>query len=318
CGGAIFVVGLAVTAVDVWFNEALVPYTERRASQVMDAATGKRSYDGFLTYRSDDGARQWLFKTFTDRDEQTDVVLKTVWTRSMLDQLLFRNGRIDREAVRRYFPEQAETMLKLPDAELERTVVRELNGRMTDLVIDHAVYDFKTKTWHFKKGRVTSFDRGTAGLGGSAGTSIMHDEVPFESMDFAAAVVPESPIDIGNAVKDKEELPTFTIGKILRNNPELADRAKRIYRTIFFYRIAFPWSCFLAVFLGIPLATKNERTGSLMAIITAVLIIVVYLVTAQIFLVLGKNGTLNPAFAGLAPTVAFVLYGIGRIYYDRN
>ena len=104
----------------------------------------------------------------------------------------------------------------------------------------------------------------------------------------------------------------------VRRNPNLAERVKAIYMTVFYYRLAFPWACFLAVFLGIPLATKNERTGSLMAIITAVAIIVIYIVVAQVFLVLGKGGILNPMFAGLAPTIGFIVCGAARIYYDRN
>ena len=55
-----------------------------------------------------------------------------------------------------------------------------------------------------------------------------------------------------------------------------------------------------------------------MAIITAVGLIVVYIVVAQIFLVLGKNGTLWPWFAGLAPTIGFIAAGAWRILRDKN
>ena len=108
------------------------------------------------------------------------------------------------------------------------------------------------------------------------------------------------------------------IWSVLHSNANLSDQARAIYWTVLFYRIAFPWSCFLAVFLGIPLATKNERTGSLMAVITAVLVIVVYIVVAQIFLVMGKGGIVNPVIAGLAPTLLFIGYGLGRVVIDRN
>jgi lipopolysaccharide export LptBFGC system permease protein LptF len=88
--------------------------------------------------------------------------------------------------------------------------------------------------------------------------------------------------------------------------------------TVFYFRLAFPWACFLAVFLGIPLATKNERTGSLLAVITAVVLIVAYIVVAQIFQVLGKGGIIPPLFAGLAPTLAFILCGAWRLLTDGN
>ena len=84
-----------------------------------------------------------------------------------------------------------------------------------------------------------------------------------------------------------------------------------------YYRLAFPWSCFLAVFLGIPLATRNERTGSMLAIISAIALIVIYIVVAQMFLMLGKSGALNPMVCGLAPTVAFIVAGAIKIMHDR-
>ena len=98
----------------------------------------------------------------------------------------------------------------------------------------------------------------------------------------------------------------------------MPDRVKSIYATLFYYRLAFPWACFLAVFLGIPLATKNERTGSMLAIVSAIGVIVVYIVVAQVFLVLGKGGHVNPALAGLMPTIGFIGYGVWRILGDRN
>ena len=106
--------------------------------------------------------------------------------------------------------------------------------------------------------------------------------------------------------------------EIVQRNPKLPRRIKNIYMTVFYYRLAFPWACFLAVFLGIPLATKNERTGSLLAVITAVVIIVAYIVIAQIFQVLGKGGFIPPVVAGLAPTLAFIAYGAWRLVTDRN
>ena len=95
-------------------------------------------------------------------------------------------------------------------------------------------------------------------------------------------------------------------------------RARCIYETVFFYRLAFPWASFLAVFLGIPLATKNERTGSMLAIISAVIMIVVYIVVAQFFLMLGKSGAVNPVLAGLAPTLAFIAVGAWKLLSGRN
>ena len=57
------------------------------------------------------------------------------------------------------------------------------------------------------------------------------------------------------------------------------------------------------------MAAKNERGGIFLSIITAVVVIVVYQVMTEIFLVLGKQGIVPPIIGGLTPTVAFLLYG---------
>jgi lipopolysaccharide export LptBFGC system permease protein LptF len=48
-----------------------------------------------------------------------------------------------------------------------------------------------------------------------------------------------------------------------------------------------------------------------------VVIIVAYIVAAQLFLVIGKQGIINPVIAGLAPTLAFIAYGIDRVVRNQ-
>ena len=83
---------------------------------------------------------------------------------------------------------------------------------------------------------------------------------------------------------------------------------KNVYQTILYYRLAFPWVCFLCVFLGLPLAAKNERAGIFLSIVTAVAAIVVFQMMTEIFLVLGKQGYVPPFIGGVGPTLAFLLY----------
>ena len=147
---------------------------------------------------------------------------------------------------------------------------------------------------------------------------MMHGDIPYEVLTFTEDMMPETPRDIINTVSEKDDLPTYFIAELIRRSPNMPDRVKAIYMSVFFYRLAFPWACFLSVFLGIPLATKNERTGSVMAIITAVALIVLYIVAAQIFLTLGKGGILNPFIAGVGPTVAFIVASAWKLCTDRT
>ena len=56
----------------------------------------------------------------------------------------------------------------------------------------------------------------------------------------------------------------------------------------------------------------------MLAIISAIILIVIYIVVAQFFLMLGKSGAINPIFAGLAPTIAFIVAGAWRLLSGRS
>ena len=142
---------------------------------------------------------------------------------------------------------------------------------------------------------------------------------------FPEEEIPDKPSVIVKSVIEPDELSSLEIIMILRENPNMAENLRRIYWTIFFNRIAFPWACFLCAFFAFPLATKNERSGIFTSIATAVGIAVLYQVLNEVFMVAGKSGYLLPGvylpvgdmkvsvgaiIAGLTPTVVFGAYGI--------
>ncbi len=319
CGGSIFLVGLAVTGINIYFNEALVPRTERQAEIIREEAANKRRFtSSLLAFRSSDRQRHWLFSKLDQGGIRENVTLKTFWTEPMVREIVLSpEGGDVADMVRKVFRGRADRLLSLPRPELEKQLLDELRGRKVDFYAARVGFDRKTGRWRFEEGKFVSYDRNDeTRFEASRGTSAMHDDIAFRAVGFSD--IPETPEDILNSVKEKDDLPTWVIWDLVRRTPDMPDRVYSIYMTVFYYRLAFPWSCFLAVFLGIPLATKNERTGSLMAIITAVGLIVIYIVVAQVFLVLGKGGILNPMFAGLAPTAGFILCGAARIFFDRN
>ena len=123
-------------------------------------------------------------------------------------------------------------------------------------------------------------------------------------------MIPDKPSVIVKSVIEPDALSSIEIFTILRDNPDMAGNLRRIYWTIFFNRLAFPWACFLCAFFAFPLATKNERSGIFTAIATAVGIAVLYQVLNEVFMVAGKGGYMPPILAGLTPTVVFGIYGI--------
>ena len=142
---------------------------------------------------------------------------------------------------------------------------------------------------------------------GLPGDTTFPDDDP---MVFSEEEIPDKPSVIVKSVIEPEALSSLEIFIILRDNPSMAENLRRIYWTIFYNRLAFPWACFLCAFFAFPLATKNERSGIFTAIATAVGIAVLYQVLNEIFMVAGKSGYLPPILAGLTPTVVFGTYGI--------
>lgn len=322
CGGAIFAMGIVVTFVNVYFNELLIPETSVKADKLYDAEVdGCYSVRSLLTYKSDDDRRRWMFQEFVHGEKQSDVTLKTEWSEKLLPVLLGEYGTPEFEAALKNV--LGSRFSELPDngnsAERINAAKRLLIGRKIDFTIKSLHYDSAEEKWIFHSGSYVSYDRvNETKFTASRGTMTLHNDTPFKNLIFSSELIPERPDDILNAVQEKDNLSTPIIWRILRKHPEMPERARCIYETVLFYRLAFPWSCFLAVFLGIPLATKNERTGSMLAIISAIALIVVYIVVAEIFLMLGKSGALNPALCGLAPTIAFITAGAIKIVGDRN
>ena len=320
CGCPIFAVGLAVTGVNIFFNEAMVPFSERRAVEIRSDVRKREVVQHLLAFRSNDQQRHWLFKIYASGNVQNDVAVKTFWNDEAIPQLIGAPGDAGfTERMKLIFRDQADKLLALPYPEMSAGMKKLLTERKLDILADRVTYRPETGEWVFENGKFVSYDRNDeTRFEASRGTSAIHRQIPFKVLRFSKREIPETPVDIVNSIKEKDDLPTVVIWDLLRRNSNMPARVRAIYETVFYYRLAFPWACFLAVFLGIPLATKNERTGSMMAIINAVLVIVVYIVIAQIFLVMGKSGWVNPALAGLMPTASFIVYGLWRIVFDRN
>jgi len=260
CGGSIYFCAFIITLVIFWFNEALVPYTERES----DIVYHRMSKPGYaqdmlmLQYRSSDKLRDWLFRSFDADGVQKEVILK------------------------RY--------VKADDGK---------KHIIWDIHADEARY-IPNVGWEFHGVTKTPYSSTLHIAGGTESIPVMR---------MSSEEMPETPELIMNAVKPPEDLPSIAIIEILCSNKDMAPSLKHTYKTVLYFRLAFPWACFLGVFLGLPLAAKNERGGIFLSIAIAVGVVVVYQMLTQIFLVLGKQGVVPPIIGGLAPTVSFMVFG---------
>ena len=240
-----------------------------------------------------------------DTTRQAEIVRKTVNNEKFMEE---SNARLQYHSGDRlrswYFGQfdddgyQEKVKLKVfevdPDRPRHRTLLRTIEAEKTRFVPGTG--------WEFHKPEIHEYSDD-----GLPGDAIIPDADP---LIIPEEEIPDKPSVIIKSVVEPEALSSLEILTILHDNPNMAANLRRIYWTIFFNRLAFPWACFLCAFFAFPLATKNERSGIFTAIATAVGIAVLYQVLNDVFMVAGKSGYLPPVLAGLTPTVVFGSYGI--------
>ncbi len=172
-------------------------------------------------------------------------------------------------------------------------------------MIDASKAEFTGSEWKFHDATITEFT--AEGLFNTRYTP------EVQPLVLSGEIVPDRPAMIEKAVIPPENLSTGDIWDFLRENPNMASSLKRIYETLFYYRLAFPWVCFISAFLALPLAAKNERSGVFAAITNAVVVVLMFYVLSEIFKLAGQNGYIPPFFAGFTPLIIFLGYAFHLI-----
>ena len=236
---------------------------------------------------------------------QAEIVRKTVENEKYVEEsnarLQFHSGDRLRSWYFGQFDDddfQEKVKLKIfvinPESARKRILVRTIEAEKTRFVPGTG--------WEFYNAEIHEYSED-----GLPGDAIIPDTDP---LIFSEEEIPDKPSVIVKSVIEPDALSSFEIISILRDNPNMAVNLRRIYKSILYNRLAFPWACFLCAFFALPLATRNERSGIFTAIALAVGIAVLYQVLNEIFMVAGKNGYLPPLLAGLSPTLIFGAYGI--------
>jgi lipopolysaccharide export system permease protein len=241
----------------------------------------------------------WLNETIVPHSEKKAYeILKrrnnSIYVSSQFEMLTYRSPDGLRTWFFRYFDSKGE--------QKELVLKKYKPGKGTlewDLEAENARY-VPDNGWQFNKGTFTPY---------SDDGFLPKKTEKFGEMSLSLQDAPETPKDIHNAVQPAGDLPSTVILDLLMKTGNMAESCRNIYKTTLYYRLAFPWACLLAVFLGIPLAAKNERGGIFISIVIAVGLIVAYQLSSHIFIILGNRGILPPIVAGLLPTAAFIAYG---------
>ena len=244
-------------------------------------------------------------KLVPETTRQAEIVQKTVTNPKYVEQtnarLQFHSGDRLRSWYFGQFNDddfQEKVKLKIfevnPESKRTRILVRTIEAAKTRFVPGTG--------WEFYNAEIHEYSED-----GLPGDAITPDTDP---LILSEEEIPDRPAVIVKSVIEPDALSSLEIISILRDNPNMAVNLRRIYKSILYNRLAFPWACFLCAFFALPLATKNERSGIFTAIALAVGIAVLYQVLNEIFMVAGKNGYIPPILAGLSPTLIFGGYGI--------
>lgn len=135
----------------------------------------------------------------------------------------------------------------------------------------------------------------------------------FDSYFLNAVEVPETHHDIRLSIMPPDQIPIAEVFRRLEQTRPESTRLIAKYKTIIYSRFTFPFACLIGVMMGIPLAGKNARGGVMLSIVIAGVLIVVYLMTAQIMGLLAEGERIPPVIGGFAPTCIFFLYALWQI-----
>lgn len=133
-------------------------------------------------------------------------------------------------------------------------------------------------------------------------------DVAFDEMWQAA--LKETPADLLAKAKAPEEMDYAELGRFIEalersgENP----RKEMVQRAL---KVAFPFTCFIIVLFGAPLANSTRRGGAALSIGLALATTIVFLTLIRIGEALGAGGVLPPVAAAWFPNFIFFTAGLG-------
>ena len=289
CGLSMYLIGLIVTGVNFWFNESFVPNCNMKAEVLLKSVDDPnyfRKMTKMLMYRSPDNLRTWIVKEFENENELKNVQIKKN------DQ----QGNIALELYADKGTWHPNDGWKFYNASIVNyKTVSLVNGYTTSQKPDKNV-----ETQHFIVPITKKF------------TVLDQSNSDFKELGDLV----EIPDDLITTKKTPDQITTADILRRLAISKELDPVSKNTLKTELYSRYAFPWVCLFSVMVGLPIAGRNARRGVVTSIMSAVAVVVIYMVLSQIFVVLGNKGYIPTFIAGVLPTIGLGVYAI--ILINKN
>jgi lipopolysaccharide export system permease protein len=160
------------------------------------------------------------------------------------------------------------------------------------------------RTWHFYGVKITDYTR-------SPPEVIQLSRTNFPSFQ-------EKPSQFAMASRKPSQLYSEELRRYIRALRRTGQSAQlNTYRVELHGRYAFPLTCLMVVWIGVPLGMKVSRSGPLLSIGTALLLVVGYYFLTHLANTFGGGGYIPPALAAWLPNLTFVAIGSALIWRAR-
>ncbi|WP_337993441.1 LptF/LptG family permease [Lentisphaera profundi] len=121
--------------------------------------------------------------------------------------------------------------------------------------------------------------------------------------------IKDDPILLSNIDELKGTPSLSQINNELSSGRPVDEKRKAFLETRKFSLFFSPFSCFIGVLLGIPIATSNQRSAGMSSASRAIGIMLIYYIINGLFINLGRNDILPPFIAAGLGTIIFVSWG---------
>jgi lipopolysaccharide export system permease protein len=116
--------------------------------------------------------------------------------------------------------------------------------------------------------------------------------------------------------RNPDQLSTKTLRRHVQRLRQVhRDMETAPYEATLHYRYAYPWSCLVVAFLAVPLGMQVSHRGPMLAIASALVLVVAFYLLTSFALIFGMGGQLPPLWAAWTPNIVFG--GVGLVLFWR-
>lgn len=208
----------------------------------------------------------------------------------VLENFFYTNPSQQRDWYARRFNTQTHEML-----DLVQFYQRRRDG--AELRIDAESARWHGGQWHFHNARV------------NAGAAVAHTNFP---------AITDSPGHMALEAKRPSEMSLKDLRRYLRAQKRAGNtEGLAPYRVWLHYRYAFPLTCLMVIWIGLPLGLQVSRAGPLLGVGTALALVGAFYFLSQLTVALGKGGHIPPVVAAWLTDVVFGVVGAWLLWRTR-